>query len=48
MNIYPAIGAVMFALVVVMTMFSAMMFDPRLLWDREPDPSHEEMQQHGK
>ena len=36
MNIYPAIGAVMFALVVVMTMFSAMTFDPRLLWDREP------------
>ncbi len=32
MNIYPAIGAVMFALVVVMTMFSAMTFDPRLLW----------------
>ncbi len=31
MNIYPAIGAVMFALVVVMTMFSAMTFDPRLL-----------------
>ncbi|VTN15423.1 paraquat-inducible membrane protein A [Raoultella terrigena] len=29
MNIYPAIGAVMFALVVVMTMFSAMTFDPR-------------------
>ena len=42
MNIYPAIGAVMFALVVVMTMFSAMTFDPRLLWDREPDSSHEE------
>lgn len=48
MSIYPAIGAVMFALVVVMTMFSAMTFDPRLLWDREPDSSHEEMQQHGK
>ena len=48
MNIYPAIGAVMFALVVVMTMFSAMTFDPRLLWDREPDSSHEEIQQHGK
>ncbi len=47
MNIYPAIGAVMFALVVVMTMFSAI-FDPRLLWDREPDSSHEEIQQHGK
>ncbi|SNY72713.1 membrane integrity-associated transporter subunit PqiA [Enterobacter sp. CC120223-11] len=42
MNIYPAMGAVMFALVVVMTMFSAMTFDPRLLWDREPEPSHEE------
>jgi paraquat-inducible protein A len=42
MNIYPAIGAVMFALVVVMTMFSAMTFDPRLLWDREPELSHEE------
>ncbi|MCS2153690.1 membrane integrity-associated transporter subunit PqiA [Scandinavium goeteborgense] len=42
MNIYPAIGAVMFALVVVMTMFSAMTFDPRLLWDREPESSHEE------
>ena len=48
MNIYPAIGAVMFALVVVMTMFSAMTFDPRLLWDREPDSSHEERLQHGK
>ncbi|MDX6022751.1 membrane integrity-associated transporter subunit PqiA [Scandinavium sp. V105_16] len=44
MNIYPAIGAVMFALVVVMTMFSAMTFDPRLLWDREPESSHEEKQ----
>ncbi|AWT20146.1 paraquat-inducible protein A [Klebsiella michiganensis] len=48
MNIYPAIGAVMFALVVVMTMFSAMTFDPRLLWDREPDSSREERLQHGK
>lgn len=47
MNIYPAMGAVMFALVVVMTMFSAMTFDPRLLWDREPESSHEE-EQHGK
>ncbi|ALR76230.1 membrane integrity-associated transporter subunit PqiA [[Enterobacter] lignolyticus] len=48
MNIYPAMGAVMFALVVVMTMFSAMTFDPRLLWDREPESNHEETQQHGK
>jgi paraquat-inducible protein A len=42
MNIYPAIGALMFALVVIMTMFSAMTFDPRLSWDREPESSHEE------
>lgn len=41
MSIYPAMGALMFALVVIMTMFSAMTFDPRLLWDREPDASHE-------
>jgi len=42
MNIYPAMGALMFALVVIMTMFSAMTFDPRLSWDREPEESHEE------
>lgn len=42
MNIYPAMGALMFALVVIMTMFSAMTFDPRLSWDREPEPGHEE------
>lgn len=38
MNIYPAMGALMFALVVIMTMFSAMTFDPRLSWDREYEP----------
>ncbi|EEJ6582680.1 paraquat-inducible protein A, partial [Salmonella enterica subsp. enterica] len=42
MNIYPAMGALMFALVVIMTMFSAMTFDPRLSWDREYEPGHEE------
>ncbi len=42
MNIYPAMGALMFALVVIMTMFAAMTFDPRLLWDREPESSQEE------
>ncbi|WAH53396.1 membrane integrity-associated transporter subunit PqiA [Pseudescherichia vulneris] len=42
MNIYPAMGALMFALVVIMTMFAAMTFDPRLLWDREPEPSQKE------
>ena len=41
MNIYPAMGALMFALVVIMTMFAAMTFDPRLSWDRESESSHE-------
>lgn len=44
MSIYPAMGALMFALVVIMTMFSAMTFDPRLSWDREPTSGHEELQ----
>ncbi|WP_023640101.1 membrane integrity-associated transporter subunit PqiA [Dickeya zeae] len=34
MSIYPAIGAVLFATVVILTMIAAMTFDPRLLWDR--------------
>ncbi|OAT22885.1 membrane integrity-associated transporter subunit PqiA [Proteus myxofaciens] len=34
MSIYPDYGVVLFALVVVLTMFSAMMFDPRLTWDK--------------
>jgi len=42
MSIYPAMGALMFALVVIVTMFAAMTFDPRLSWDREPESSHEE------
>ena len=42
MNIYPAMGALMFALVVIMTMFAAMTFDPRLSWDREPELSQKE------
>lgn len=37
MSIYPEIGAVLFALVVILTMFAAMTFDPRLLWDRHDD-----------
>ncbi|WP_435954355.1 membrane integrity-associated transporter subunit PqiA [Dryocola sp. BD626] len=48
MNIYPAIGALMFALVVILTMFAAMTFDPRLSWDRAPDSPHEESSEHGK
>ncbi|KAA3665566.1 paraquat-inducible protein A, partial [Pectobacterium carotovorum] len=42
MSIYPAIGAVLFAAVVILTMFVAMMFDPRLFWDRLDDVLHEE------
>ncbi|WP_118984482.1 membrane integrity-associated transporter subunit PqiA [Photorhabdus sp. CRCIA-P01] len=34
MSVYPAMGAVIFALVVILTMFAAMTFDPRLIWDR--------------
>ncbi|MBF3339829.1 paraquat-inducible protein A, partial [Leptospira borgpetersenii serovar Hardjo-bovis] len=48
MNIYPAWGAVMFAMVVIVTMFAAMTFDPRLSWDRESDSSYEELPEHGK
>ena len=33
-SIIPGKAAVAFAAVVVMTMFAAMMFDPRLMWDR--------------
>ncbi|MEN4658784.1 membrane integrity-associated transporter subunit PqiA [Pantoea agglomerans] len=34
MNVYPAWGAVLFAMVVIITMIAAMTFDPRLNWDR--------------
>jgi paraquat-inducible protein A len=34
MTITPGPGALAFAGVVVLTMFAAMSFDPRLLWDR--------------
>ncbi|WP_312688648.1 membrane integrity-associated transporter subunit PqiA [Kosakonia sp.] len=48
MNIYPAMGAIMFALVVIITMFAAMTFDPRLSWDRAPKTHHEESLKHGE
>ncbi|MBK4716297.1 MULTISPECIES: membrane integrity-associated transporter subunit PqiA [Tenebrionibacter/Tenebrionicola group] len=48
MNIYPAMGALMFALVVIVTMLAAMMFDPRLSWDRAAQSSHKELAEHGK
>ncbi|MCV9880342.1 membrane integrity-associated transporter subunit PqiA [Brenneria izbisi] len=42
MSIYPAVGAVLFAAVVILTMFAAMTFDPRLLWDRRDDVFNKE------
>lgn len=43
MSVYPAIGAVLFALVVILTMLAAMTFDPRLLWDRPRDNDQERL-----
>ncbi len=47
MNIYPAVGAVLFALVVILTMFAAIMFDPRLSWDKKEEKSTEEYERDG-
>lgn len=33
MSVYPGIGALVFAAVVILTMLAALSFDPRLLWD---------------
>ncbi|QKJ86637.1 membrane integrity-associated transporter subunit PqiA [Paramixta manurensis] len=48
MNIYPAIGALLFAVVVILTMFAAMTFDPRLTWDRVRENSLKEPSVDGK
>ncbi|QHM70511.1 membrane integrity-associated transporter subunit PqiA [Mixta intestinalis] len=48
MNIYPAPGAILFAAVVILTMFAAMTFDPRLTWDREPENMMKEPSLDGK
>lgn len=42
MNVYPANGALLFAFVVILTMFSALAFDPRLCWDRVSSRHNEE------
>jgi len=45
-TIAPGAGAISFCAVVVLTMFAAMSFDPRLIWDAaganrdRPDPQH--------
>ncbi|MGH5917523.1 paraquat-inducible protein A, partial [Serratia marcescens] len=44
----PATGAVLFALVVILTMFAAMTFDPRLTWDRASETINKEPQGDGK
>lgn len=33
MSVYPGVGALIFAAVVILTMLAALSFDPRLLWD---------------
>lgn len=48
MSIYPDIGALLFASVVILTMFAAMTFDPRLIWDRAGMKSTKEPQDGGK
>lgn len=45
MSIYPAIGAVLFASVVIITMIAAMTFDPRLIWDRTSSLENKRSQQ---
>lgn len=34
MSVSPALGVILFAAVVILTMFAAMTFDPRLTWER--------------
>ena len=41
-TISPGIGATFFAAVVVITMFAAHGFDPRLIWDNLPDQGGQE------
>ncbi len=48
MSIYPDIGALLFASVVILTMFAAMTFDPRLIWDRAVMKSAKEPRDGGK
>lgn len=48
MKVYPAWGAVLFALVVILTMIAAMTFDPRLTWDRTGEKNMKEPHLDGK
>ncbi len=48
MNVYPETGALLFALVVILTMIAAMTFDPRLTWDRLREHTTKEPRFDGK
>lgn len=48
MKISPGIGVVLFAMVVIITMFAAKTFDPRLLWDRSEQKMLKESTVDGK
>lgn len=48
MGVYPDIGALFFALVVILTMISATLYDPRLIWDRAPVAIKKETRSAGK
>ncbi|RAU34916.1 membrane integrity-associated transporter subunit PqiA [Pantoea sp. RIT413] len=48
MNVYPAPGALLFALVVILTMFAAITFDPRLIWDRQQETERKESRLDGQ
>ncbi|WP_445428667.1 paraquat-inducible protein A [Alishewanella sp. HL-SH05] len=37
MSVYPGVGALVFAAVVVITMLAAISFDPRLLWVQQAE-----------
>jgi paraquat-inducible protein A len=41
-QITPGLGAVAFASVVILTMFAALSFDPRLIWDHQEQLQHHE------
>ena len=40
-TVLPGIGAIAFACVVVLTMFAAASFDPRLMWDAAASAGHD-------
>jgi paraquat-inducible protein A len=39
-TVHPGFGVISFATVVVLTIAATLTFDPRLIWDSEPQPAH--------